>query len=201
MKLAILGCGVAGLSAARELGRHGISVKLFDKSRGVGGRMSTRYAEDWEFDHGAQFFTVQDPDFKAEIDAAISAGAAAPWPANALYLDVGHIRPDTGRSRFVGQPRMNSLPKYWAKNLDIELGRRVVAVSKRESWRLDFEDGSEADGFDGVICTLPPAQAINILPKNFADYEAVKASDMQACFCLMIGWPEAVDLGWDTLRV
>jgi len=60
MKIAILGGGVAGLSAARELRRHGIDVKLFDKSRGVGGRMSTRYAGDWEFDHGAQYFTAQD---------------------------------------------------------------------------------------------------------------------------------------------
>ena len=73
MKIAILGCGIAGLSAARELRRNGVDVKLFDKSRGVGGRMSTRYAGVWEFDHGAQFFTAQNADFKSEIDAAVRA--------------------------------------------------------------------------------------------------------------------------------
>jgi len=102
MKIAILGCGVAGLSAARELRRNGVDVILFDKSRGVGGRMSTRYAGDWEFDHGAQYFTVQDPDFQAEIEAAIDAGVVSSWDAKALYLKTGHLSADTGRQRYVG---------------------------------------------------------------------------------------------------
>jgi len=100
MKIAILGCGVAGLSAARELRRHGIDVTLFDKSRGVGGRMSTRYSGDWEFDHGAQYFTVQDPDFQAEIDLATDAGVVVPWDAKALYLKI-RIRCSFRKARFV----------------------------------------------------------------------------------------------------
>ena len=64
MKIAIIGSGIAGLSAARELRQNGVDVYLYEKSRGVGGRMSTRYAGDWEFDHGAQYFTAQDEDLK-----------------------------------------------------------------------------------------------------------------------------------------
>ncbi len=201
MKIAILGCGVAGLSAARELRRHGIETVLFDKSRGVGGRMSTRYAGAWEFDHGAQFFTVQDEDFQVEIDAAIRAGVAAPWPAKALYLKTGALSADTGRDRYVGQPRMNSLPKYWAKGLDVRLGNRVTAIKKAESWTLTFEDGASASGFDGVISTLPPAQAATIVPKTFQEREAVVSAQMHVCFCLMVGLPAPIDPGWDTLRV
>jgi len=201
MKIAVLGSGIAGLSAARELRRNGISVKLFDKSRGVGGRMSTRYAGDWEFDHGAQFLTVQDPEFRTEIEAAISAGVVAPWPAKALYLRDGHITADTGRDRYVGQPRMNSLPKYWAKDLDIDLGRRVSAVTKAKNWTLTFEDGSLERGFDGVISTLPPAQAIDILPRDFAKRNEVETAKMHACFCLMIGLDKPLNPGWDSLRV
>ena len=201
MKIAILGAGVAGLSAARELRRHGVGVKLFDKSRGVGGRMSTRYAGEWEFDHGAQFFTVQDAEFQAEINEAISAGAVAPWPAKALYLKTGSLSADTGRDRYVGTPRMNSLPKYWAEGLDIDLGRRVTALTKAETWTLRFEDGSQEAGFDGVISTLPPAQAEKILPSAFPKRAAVTSADMHVCFCLMIGLDTPINPGWDTLRV
>ena len=201
MKIAILGSGVAGLSAARELQRHGIEAVLFDKSRGVGGRMSTRYAGEWEFDHGAQFFTVQDSAFKAEIDAAIKAGAVSPWAAKALYLTSDGVSADTGRERYVGQPRMNSLPKYWAKYLDVNLGKRVVSVAKSDSWELGFEDGTSAAGFDGVISTLPPAQAVALLPASFGKRAAVQSAHMHVCFSLMIGLDAPFHPGWDTLRV
>lgn len=201
MKIAILGCGIAGLSAARALKQSGIEVVLFDKSRGVGGRMSTRYADAWEFDHGAQYFTVQDSDFQAEVDAAIEAGVVAPWDARALYLKTGALSTDTGRQRYVGQPRMNSLPKFWAKGFDINLGKRVALVEKTDSWKLSFEDGSTASGFDGVISTLPPAQAEKILPKKFPKRASIKATEMHVCFCLMVGLSAPINPGWDTLRV
>lgn len=201
MKIAILGCGVTGLSAARELREHGIDVKLFDKSRGVGGRMSTRYSGAWEFDHGAQFFTVQDPDFKAAIDEAISAGAVAPWPAKALYLTGGKVSADTGRARYVGQPRMNALPKYWADGFDIDLGRRVSAITRSGKWWLTFEDGSKAQGFDGVILTLPPAQAHALLPPDFRNRDALAATKMHACFSLMVGLKDPIFPAWESLRV
>lgn len=201
MNIAILGAGVAGLSAARELKAEGATVTIFDKSRGVGGRMSTRYAGDWEFDHGAQFFTIQDAEFKSEIDRAIAAGVVAPWPARAMYLKAGALSVDTGRARFVAIPRMNSLPKYWAQGLDIQLGRRVRRVVNGQSWTLEFEDGSAQAGFDAVISTLPPAQAQRVLPENFQKMPAVVAAEMHVCFCLMIGLSVPVDVGWDTLRV
>lgn len=201
MKIAILGSGVAGLSAARDLRRRGIDAVVFDKSRGVGGRMSTRYADAWEFDHGAQYFTVQDADFQAEIDTAVEAGVVAAWEAKALYLKTGELSTDTGRARYVGLPRMNSLPKYWAEGLDVNLGRRITSIEKLESWILTFEDGSTAAGFDGVISTLPPAQAEKILPQTFPKRASVAAAEMHVCFCLMVGLSAPINPGWDTLRV
>ena len=39
--VAIIGAGMAGISAARVLDEAGIAVELFDKSRGTGGRTAT----------------------------------------------------------------------------------------------------------------------------------------------------------------
>jgi len=95
---------------------------------------------------------------------------------------------------------MNSLPKYWAKDFDISLGRRVTKITKSKTWTLTFEDSGAATGFDAVICTLPPAQAKLILPKSFPHIDTVKSAKMHACFCLMVGLETAIDPGWATLR-
>jgi len=201
MKIAIIGCGVAGLSAARELRRHGIEAVLFDKGRGVGGRMSTRYKGVWEFDHGVQFFTIQDQAFRSEIDTAIADGVVSSWEGEALYLTADGVSADRGRQRYVGHMRMNKLPKYWAQNLDIHLGKRVSSISRSKSWELLFEDGTSVTGFDKVISTIPPAQAADLLPTKYSHRNAVLTAEMHVCFCLMVGLSAPFNPGWDTLRV
>jgi len=200
-KIAIIGAGMSGLSAAHIL-KDRCVVTLFDKSRGVGGRMSTRYAGDYEFDHGAQYFTIQDAAFKTVIDEAIELGVAAPWTGRALYLKSGQMIADTGGDRYVGTPRMNSLPKFLAQSLDIKLGERVSGIVKKSNgWQLNFETGDSQSGFDAVICSAPPAQAQAILPAQFSAMPAVKSAKMQACFALMIGLKNVQDFGWDSLRL
>jgi len=43
--IAIIGTGIAGLSAAQALTDLGHVVQLFDKSRGSGGRMSSKRSD------------------------------------------------------------------------------------------------------------------------------------------------------------
>ena len=43
-RIAVVGAGIAGAACAASLQQAGVQVTLFDKSRGVGGRMSTRRA-------------------------------------------------------------------------------------------------------------------------------------------------------------
>lgn len=52
-KIAIIGAGLAGVTAANTLAPH-YQVQLFEKSRGAGGRMSSRRFEPYQFNHGAQ---------------------------------------------------------------------------------------------------------------------------------------------------
>ena len=41
-RVAIIGAGIAGIACARLLTDAGHSVRMFDKSGGIGGRMATR---------------------------------------------------------------------------------------------------------------------------------------------------------------
>ena len=62
MKIAVIGAGMAGLTVARNL-QSFAEVTVFDKSKGTGGRLSSRsFAEGW-IDHGAPYFSADSQDF------------------------------------------------------------------------------------------------------------------------------------------
>ena len=42
MRVAVIGAGIAGLNAARQLEAAGMEAVLFEKARGASGRLSTR---------------------------------------------------------------------------------------------------------------------------------------------------------------
>ena len=80
----MIGSGIAGLSCATALQQAGLEVSLVDKSRGPGGRMSTRQGDDWQGDDwqgddGAQYFTARHPEFRAEVARWQQAGVADLW--------------------------------------------------------------------------------------------------------------------------
>ena len=68
----VVGAGLSGLIAARELQKNGISTAIVDKGTSVGGRLATRRIAGGVADHGAQFFTARTNIFKAEIDEWLS---------------------------------------------------------------------------------------------------------------------------------
>jgi len=70
LRIAIIGAGMAGVSAGRLLADRGHTVTLLEKSRGCGGRCATKRWEGHIVDHGAQYFTMRHPDFCAAVQQA-----------------------------------------------------------------------------------------------------------------------------------
>jgi predicted NAD/FAD-dependent oxidoreductase len=206
MKIAIIGAGLSGIVAAKTLsarfsGHHGISV--FEKSRGAGGRMSTRRTDEFEFDHGAQYFTARDPAFKAAVDHAIDQGHVKPWDGTTKYLKAnGKLEDDSGGARYVSAPRMNSWIKAMSNGLNIQTQARVhELVSTENGWTLKLEDDTAHTGFDAVICAVPsPQAAVLLAPTGFDKIEDITTAKMDACFAVMLGFEDTLDLPWDTLR-
>jgi predicted NAD/FAD-dependent oxidoreductase len=58
VRIAVIGAGIAGLACAREIARADVAVTVFEKARGLGGRLATRRDGNLAFDHGAQYLTV-----------------------------------------------------------------------------------------------------------------------------------------------
>ena len=108
----VVGAGIAGLCAARELVAAGRSVLVLDKRRGLGGRMATRRLGSAVCDHGAQFFTVRGRAFGGIVSEAHAAGSAVEWCrgfSRAGSLADGHD--GDGHPRWRGTKAMTDLPK------------------------------------------------------------------------------------------
>jgi predicted NAD/FAD-dependent oxidoreductase len=160
--IAIVGAGLAGLSCAQALIAQGHSVQIFEKSRGVGGRMSTRSFETWACDHGAQYFTATDPAFQRQVERWQSVGAAALWEAQITSFESDGwqtIKPSVGR--FVGTPSMTAPAKQLAKDLTIHFSTTIDQLLHDERhWTLHSkEHGLLEQTFDTVLLAIPSKQA------------------------------------------
>lgn len=103
-RVAVVGAGVAGLTAARNLSASD-DVVVVDKGRGVGGRLATRRIGEATFDHGAQFITTHTPEFAEIVAGWERAGVARPWFQVRIGPD-GITDPD-GHTRFRGVATMS----------------------------------------------------------------------------------------------
>ena len=217
LSVAVIGAGMSGVTCARTLAQAGYSVTLFDKSRGVGGRMSTRRTAFGDFDHGAQYFTVRDPRFTQAM--ATAPAAAKRWSANTVRVldDTGHVLAATGKStdsHWVGTPGMNGLLKAWAKPLGdgsitgahVHLESRITHLAKQDGqWALTMAvtDGEhtsteQASGFDQVVLAIPSDQALALLQhsKLMPKWQAqVSQVVVDPCWTVMLAYPNASQPG------
>ena len=202
--IAIVGAGMAGLSCAQALAGAGMRVRLFDKGRGPGGRMSTRRSNDWQCDHGAQYFTARDPAFRAEVARWQAAGAAALWKAEVRRFDAGDAGACGELERFVGTPRMSAPARLLATTLALDTGIAIDALTRDAGgWRLHASGPGVLDErYDAVVLALPAPQA-EVLLRAPAPAQAAlaRAANMRPCWVLMLEYRAPPALGFDAAFV
>lgn len=185
-RVGIIGAGMAGLTLARAIGDVA-SVRIFEKSRGVGGRMATRRMDTLSFDHGAQYFTIRDDRFRYSLEAARADGVVEAWNGKVVSLDRNgpSEKPTSGSTRYVGMPSMNALPKALSAGLDIQQECEVGTVGGEPGrWFVNTRDRTEGP-FDWVVTTAPAPQSALILPAGFAHHDKLGAVRMNGCFTLI----------------
>ena len=136
MKIAIIGSGMSAITLAKHLKKDNF-ITLFEKSRSVGGRISTRRSEKYEFDHGAQFFTAKSKDFKNFIAPIIKKNIIQRWDARfAEFKNNVILRQhnwDSEYPHYVGAPGMSNILKYLSDDLNIELNTEIHNVTKNNN--------------------------------------------------------------------
>ncbi len=201
----MIGAGIAGLSCAAALQLAGINVSVFEKSRGAAGRMNTRRGDGWQCDHGAQYFTARHPDFRAEVDRWLQAGAAAPWTPRLQVLGgaAGHAA-DPTVERFVGLPRMTAPARLLAESLALSMHCTIVRMQRRtDGWHLkSAELGWLDQRFDAVLLAIPAPQVVPLLQQACPQLAALSASViMRGRWALMMRFHVHVELPFDAAFV
>ena len=204
-RIAVIGAGLSGLVAARSL-QQDHDVTVFEKSRGVGGRMATRYQGGFDFDHGTQFFTARSAEFQEFLQPLLDRGVIASWRARFAELDRGAITStrnwDVDYSHFVGVPGMNAVGKFLGEGLSVCRNTRVVQLEPGKSgWRLQDEAGTDLGRFDWVILAIPATQTRALAPADSNLREVCDSATMKACFAVMLGFEKPLQLPWDAALV
>lgn len=184
MRIAVIGAGLAGLTAARTLHDDGHSVVVWEKARGPGGRTSTRRGPDgMRFDHGAPFLH----------DGPLALEGLEALGTYAVNLPGGAVRREV-----VGIPSANAPAKALAHGLDVRPLARVETILRAgDGWHLAGEDGGALGSFDSVIVTAPAPQAAQLLA-GAAPRLAARAADVEfaPCWSVMAAWGSPLDLGF-----
>lgn len=165
----IIGAGVSGLSTAKGLQAAGLSVGVLEKSRGTGGRLSSKRLMLAESDKALTY------DLGASGFHAISKSFQA-------YLTELEQRKIVRKfdDQYVGIPRNSSFTRFLSKDLDILFSQKVSRVEHNGShWviyghKLDTEKSQigqhvERDEIPLAVCkriifSAPAEQTLQLLP-------------------------------------
>ncbi|MFC2993510.1 NAD(P)/FAD-dependent oxidoreductase [Halomonas tibetensis] len=209
-RTAIIGAGIAGLACARALDTGGLPVTLFDKARGVGGRMSSRRLPDAVLDLGAQFFSVRDTTFRHAVDSWHKAGAIAPWPVSLWSAETGSWqRHEDDLERLCGTPSMSAVTRHLAEGLTVETETRIEHLEGcAGQWQLVDEHGNRHGPFARVVLAIPSSQAHALLGSHDESLAAACETVIQrpcwaawALFDAPLPALPDVDSDWQAVRI
>ena len=178
---AVIGAGIAGATAARDLATAGVEVTLIEKSRGPGGRLATRRTDDTAFDHGCPW-----------IDSEHPVEHAKPWKPG----------------RWLGVPSMNALVSARLDGFPIAQRYRCTASALARSanaWLVIATFPPTASGgadqtvqlgpFDAIVCTPPgPQSAVLIADHDHAFAARAESATYLPCWTALLTTTNRVDL-------
>lgn len=178
-RIAVIGAGISGLSCAQALKHAGLRVNVYEKSRGLGGRLATRrpFGRDHALgvDHGAPYVQADQPSIQDEL-AALGAWWAEPQlPQNAI----------------VGVPGMSDLARPLAEGLEVTTGTEIESIARGDDDTIlrDVTGGVHGP-FDAVAVAVPAPQVGRLLG---ADPTGLADAVMAPCWTLLLAFEERLE--------
>ncbi len=163
--IAIIGAGISGLAAAHVLLDTGYAVTIFEKSRGVGGRVATRKRAGFIYDHGAQYIRQGHPDSVSLITERFRAPdlvdiSKPVWIFNAQGQVQEGDPAQNAEPKWTYRSGITALPKLMAADLTIHLETRIGRIQQTSAgWQLFTKANQDVGTYDHLLITIPAAQA------------------------------------------
>tara|TARA_B100000674_G_scaffold245108_1_gene201962 strand:- start:1841 stop:2806 length:966 start_codon:yes stop_codon:yes gene_type:complete len=175
--VSIIGTGLSSIFSCLRISEAlSVRIQVFDKARGLGGRLATRRADGGRFDHGAQYMKINEISNLKEIEKLIN----------------NNIITNNGESeRFFSPTGMTNIAKFLLKDFDIKKEHKLLSINKDKGhYILNFEN-NETIPTDDIILTCPMPQTIEILSNSDIDYDydalnELKQLEYHPCIVVMI---------------
>ena len=189
MKVAVIGAGMAGLTVARRLQTAGKDVTVFDKSKGTGGRLSSRGYDSGWIDHGAPYLTLETEesfDFLKEHCAAEIMQAWSPETTGELHADE--------RCVCIGVPRNSAITRQLLGSLVFQPSTRIARLEQvPDGWRL-YNDGETPLGvWSQVIVAVPAPQALPLVRQMHRWNQQIRSVAMEPCWVAALSAGKRLD--------
>jgi renalase len=162
-EIAVIAAGVAGLTCARKLQQAGRQVVVFDKSRGLGGRLATRRLAGTHADHGVCYLQPKGAAFGQLIDELVNEQILRVWTNGIHRLSGdGVLQPPVKFAPCYAAPSgATAIARYLGQNLEIINSQAITEISPMgNGWQLSSADGQW--NAEQVVVAVPPAQALAI---------------------------------------
>jgi renalase len=193
----IIGAGLTGLVAARQLEIAGKKVIVLDKEHCVGGRLATHCFQNGIADYGAQFFTARTETFQKQVDLWQAKDLISIWGYSWSDGSIKRTSPD-GHPRYIARGGMNQLAQDLAASLcDVRPNVTVSGIYWRnDKWQVVDNDGNTLMSRT-LILTPPVPQSLELLhhiPLKDEDKQALKHIHYSPCLCGLFVVDGAVNL-------
>ncbi|BBO22852.1 MAG: hypothetical protein AMXMBFR19_00900 [Chthonomonadaceae bacterium] len=192
MRVAVIGAGISGLAAARQLKRAGIDCVVFEKSDRVGGRVETRSLGGYVFDTGATSIAPRgrsiEPVMFDELCTEGLVQVELPiFVHSGLRASLGHASVNM-LARFTYLKGNEQLPLRLSEGLDIRFDANVLRIGSLPQARYEVA-GEE---FDALILT-PPVPITKELLASIGESRALANASYRSCLSVMLGYAKPLE--------
>ncbi|NBW39259.1 MAG: hypothetical protein EBR30_30410, partial [Cytophagia bacterium] len=184
--IAIIGTGFSAATLSYFIKKD---LDFYEKSRGAGGRCSTRRVEDVGlFDHGLQYIKNPNPEFKEILsDCSI-------WKGNFKIFENNQLKNDADKERIIHENGNNLLVKNLFKNKNIFINKELKSIEKKADYlQLTFKDEMQEE-YKTVIITAPFQQAYNLTKQFTENFFSNFNFSMQPNLTVMVAFNKSLKL-------
>lgn len=190
------------MGAAHALSQAGIPSVVLEKSRSVSGRAATRQHGAVRFDHGANFFRLEDDIIRRLVTEQLPAddlveihGPVWTFDASGRISEGDPAHNESAKWTYRdGVSRLGKLLRTASELSSVHLECLVVRVERRpEGWLAHDEAGGAHGPFPEMLLTLPAPQAAALLEASALHPGAaatLAGTAYHPQFSFVMGWPQ-----------
>ncbi len=203
--VAIVGAGMSGLVCAQQLQQAGYRVVVVEKSRGLGGRVTTRRLQDTCADRGLSYLMPDGELTTSFVELLHSQDIVTVWTdtIHEFSAELG-LKEIKTAPLYIAPKGMSEVARFLAKDLEIQRSRRVVGlILNNNCWHLQFADGDAEVVAKAVVVAIPAPQALTLLTPFAASgvLDSLRRVEFSACISVIAGYSANLVLpSWQAVK-